>query len=286
MQTITELNIYPIKSCGGIKLHEAQLTSSGLRLADGSIGDREWLLVDVNGQFLSQRMYPRMALITPKLTDSLMELSAPGMAALEIPIEQPASSAAPTMDVRVWRDTVKSWDCANVAAAWLSEFMLIPCRLVRFHQNASRIASPKKMGEITAPMLFNDSFPLLVIGQGSLNDLNRRLRNASRQELPMNRFRPNVVIDGIEPYEEDRTKSMHFGVTAIRLVHPCQRCPVPSIDQVTGLPGPDPLDILKIYRTRLNGAIVFGMHAIVERGAGSILKVGQQVDTMSADGQQ
>lgn len=283
MATLTELNLFPIKSCGGLSLSQAVLTEAGLRLSNGAAGDREWMLVDEKGQFLTQRTHPRMALIAPVLHESYVELRAPGMLPLEIALDLP--KLARTTDVRVWRDNIQAVDYKAETAAWTSEFLGIQCSLVRFHQDAIRIASPRRTGNIVAPMLFNDSFPLLVIGQSSLDDLNWRLRAAGRDELPMNRFRPNLVVDGLEPYEEDRTATLRIGDAVIRLVRPCQRCPVPAVDQNTGIPGPDPLDILRTYRANpeMNGAIVFGMHAIVTAGAGNMLHVGQQID-VSADG--
>jgi uncharacterized protein YcbX len=126
---------------------------------------------------------------------------------------------------------------------------------------------------------FADGYPLLLIGQSSLDDLNGRLRAAGRSTLPMDRFRPNLVVDGLEAFEEDYLASLSTGAAEIRPVKPCARCPIPSIDQATGIPGPDPMDILQTYRAnpRMDGAVCMGMNCIVSAGAGSLLRVGQEL---------
>ena len=273
---LTELTLYPIKSCHGIALQEATITSSGL--ASGTIQDREWMVVDAQGQFVTQRTHPKMATITPRLNANMMELRAPGLQALSIPIERPDSNA-PSLNVRVWRDSIKAHDCGDEAASWMSQVVGNGCRLVRFHPQSNRTPNTKWTGGIEAHNMFSDSYPFLVLSQASLDDLNQKLLSQGREAIPMNRFRPNIVIGNVPAYEEDHTHSIRIDDAVLQLVRPCQRCPVPSVDQATGIVGPDPLDILKTYHTSeaLRGAVTFGMHATLLQGAGQTLRVGQHI---------
>ena len=275
MPILTELTLYPIKSCAGIALQEATVTSAGL--ASASVRDREWMLVDAQGRFITQRTHPRMALIIPSLRDDAIMLNAPGLPPLSLSLA--CADNTPTTNVRVWKDTLPANDCGDESAAWLSQAIGTACRLVRFHPQAQRVASPKWTHGIEAPNLFSDSFPFLVIAQSSLNDLNERLRVHGREALPMNRFRPNVVIGDVPAYAEDSMPTLRIGEAELQLVRACQRCPIPSIDQATGEVGADPLDILKQYHTSglPNGAATFGMHAILQHGSGSVLRVGQAI---------
>jgi uncharacterized protein YcbX len=277
MPILTELNLYPIKSCAGISLREATLTTAGLM--SEHIYDREWMVVDMEGNFMTQRQHPKMALITPHIKAETLELRAPGMLRMEIPLGLPDPEDAITRDVRVWTDTVKAFDCDETTTAWFSAFLGVPCRLVRFHVDAKRFASTDWTGGIEAPTLFADGYPVLVISQASLADLNEKLVAQGRSALPMNRFRPNLVIDGIGAFEEDYAAALTTGNATLKPVKPCPRCPIPSIDQATGIIGPDPLDILQSYRAnpKVDGRITFGMNAIVLNGDGELLRVGQEV---------
>lgn len=277
MPTLTELNLYPVKSCAGISLREATLTSAGLMYEQ--IYDREWMVVDANGQFMTQRDFPKMALITPRIKADTLELRAPGMLRLEVPLGLPDPEDAKTVQVRVWEDTVQAYNCDETTATWFTNFLGTPCRLVRFHIDAKRLASSKWTGDVEAPTLFADAFPMLVISQASLADLNDKLKAQGRDPLPMNRFRPNIVVSGIEAFEEDFAECFRIGEAQLKPVKPCSRCNVPSIDQSTGTPGPDPLDIMQGYRAnpKLDGALTFGMNTILLEGEGQVLRVGQDV---------
>lgn len=278
MPTITELTLYPIKSCAGVALREAIATPAGLM--SEHIYDREWMLVDLQGEFLSQRTHPKMALITPRIKGETLEVRAPGMLRLEIPLGLPDPQEAPTMNVRVWDDTVKAYDCDETTAIWFSNAIGTPCRLVRFHPDAQRFADRQWTGDAEVPALFSDGFPMLVISTASLDDLNAKLSAEGRQHLPMNRFRPNIVIDGIEAFEEDYAESIAAAGVVLKPIKPCARCPIPSVDQATGIAGPDPLDILQTYRVnpKVDGGITFGMNAILLDGAGKTLRVGDSVE--------
>jgi hypothetical protein len=282
MPILTELNLYPVKSCAGIALREATLTSAGLM--SEHIYDREWMVVDAEGRFMTQREHPKLALIVPRIKADTLELRAPGMLRLEVPLGLPDPEDARTVSVQVWDDTVQAYDCDETTATWFSKFLGTPCRLVRFHAEAKRIANTKWTGGIEAPTLFSDGYPMLVISEASLADLNEKLKARGRDPLPMNRFRPNIVIGGVDAFEEDYAESFSAGSATLKPVKPCPRCPVPSIDQATGVAGPDPLDILRAYRAnqKLDGAITFGMNTIMLDGEGQVLRVGQEVDVKLA----
>lgn len=275
MATLTELILYPIKSCAGMPVQEAQVTVAGL-CAHG-VHDREWMLVTEDGQFLTQREHPRMALIHPRPEGESLVVNAPGAGPLVLDLAAP--DGAPR-EVRIWDDVVIAADCGDQAAAWFTGVLGSRCRLVRFKRDVVRPTSTKWTGGVPAETRFADGYPMLLIGAQSLADLNRRLGAAGRAPLPMNRFRPNLVVDGIDAYEEDYLASLQAGDLAIRPVKPCARCPIPAIDQATGEHGPDPLDILLTYRAnpRMDGGVCFGMNCIVVAGASGWLRVGQQLD--------
>lgn len=277
MAILSELILYPIKSCAGMSVREATLTSAGLSV--DAVYDREWMVVGEDGRFLTQREYPRMALIAPRLKSDTLELRAPGMLRLEIPLGLPDPEHEQTRQVVLWDDTLLAYDCDETTAAWFSKAVGVACRLVRFHPSVTRVASTKWTGGVQAPTLFSDGYPVLVIGSASLADLNEKLVAAGRAALPMNRFRPNLVIDGIDAFEEDYADLFMLGEAHLKPVKPCPRCPIPSVDQGTGVPGPDPLDILRSYRAKpaLDDAICFGMNSIVTQGDGQRVYVGQAV---------
>ncbi len=282
MPTITELTLYPIKSCAGIALRAATVTATGL--SHDLIYDREWMVVDGNGHFLTQREYPKMALIQPAIHSNTLVLRAPGMLPLELSLDLPDPQHAKTLQVQVWDHNLAAYDCDELTATWFSNAVGTPCRLVRFHPDVTRLASKKWTGERDVPTLFADGYPMLLISTASLADLNRRLQGNGRDAIPMNRFRPNIVVDGIEAYEEDYAESFDIGGIRLKPVKPCPRCPMPSVDQATGTIGPDPMDILQTYRANplVDGGITFGMNLIVLAGEEQVLRVGDEVEVSLA----
>ncbi|MBP0599446.1 MOSC N-terminal beta barrel domain-containing protein [Herbaspirillum sp. LeCh32-8] len=275
MATLSAITIYPIKSCGGIALNQAGIGPLGLAL------DRHWMLVDEQGQFLTQRSHAAMACITPRFDAGELCLTAPGMAELRLPLE---GADGEQLAVTVWKDTVIALDQGARARAWFSAYLGVNARLVRFKPDVERVCSARWTGEHRATTQFSDGYPLLVIGQASLQDLNARLAAKGAPALPMERFRPNLVIDGLDAYEEDFVDTIRLGegedAVELKLVKPCARCPVPGIDQRTGLRDaqwPDePMDTLAAYRAneRVGGGLTFGQNAIVSRIGGEI-RVGQ-----------
>ncbi|MBK6361280.1 MAG: MOSC N-terminal beta barrel domain-containing protein [Comamonadaceae bacterium] len=271
--TIAALVVYPVKSCSGVPVNEAVLTEAGLDL------DRAWMVVDAQGEFVSQRELPRMALIRPQLKTYEIILRAPGMLALHLAIdavEQPVR-------VRVWDDEVPAYDMGAVAAQWFSDFLGQPLRLVRFDPAHRRLSSLKWTGGIEAPNQFSDGFPVLVTSEASLDDLNGRLQATGHRRVEMDRFRPNLVLRGVQAHDEDRLEVLRIateaGVAELKPVKPCARCPIPNIDPATAESEPAVGNTLQAYRrdSRLNGAVTFGMNAIVLKGDGQLLRVGQSV---------
>ena len=274
---VARLFIYPVKSCAGIEVHEALLTETGLEF------DRAWMLVDEQGAFLTQRAVPRMALIRPRIArdQGALLLQAPGLGELRVPLA--IDVAPPHTPVVVWKDTVPAWDMGDEAARWLTAFLGQPCRLVRFDPAQRRLSSPDWTGGRAVPNQFSDGFPLLLTSTASLQELNTRLQAAGQPAVGMERFRPNVVIDGVQAHDEDRLELLRIDVGAAQVqlqpVKPCARCPIPNIDPATAESRPAVGDMLRSYRQdrRLGGAVTFGMNAIVCQGVGQVLRVGQAV---------
>jgi uncharacterized protein YcbX len=279
--SIEQLWVYPVKSCAGVALTEAELTDTGL------LYDRAWMVVDSSGEFVSQRELPRMALIQPSFKLGQLMLRAPGMLSLHLALD----AAEAPMKVRVWDDTVMAYDMGDVAAQWFSDFLgsdapadLKRLRLARFDPEVKRACDARWTGGRAANTQFADGFGLLVTSTASLAELNERLAKAGEAPVTMQRFRPNIVLGGIEAHDEDRLGAMTISTGAdaaavIEPVKPCARCPIPNIDPVTAVSTPAVSDALQSYRQdlRLKGAITFGMNAIVLQGDGQVLRVGQRV---------
>ncbi|HYD77895.1 MAG TPA: MOSC N-terminal beta barrel domain-containing protein [Ramlibacter sp.] len=269
---IARLFVYPVKSCAGIELTEAVLTATGLDL------DRAWMVVDEEGTFVSQRELPRMALVRTQLKGSEVVLRAPGMLSLHLAVDEVEGPAR----VRVWDDELDAYDMGAVASQWFSDFLGRRLRLVRFDPEQRRLSSLKWTGGVEAPNQFADAFPLLVASEASLAGLNERLARAGHAPVGMERFRPNIVLAGVEAHDEDRVDVLRIEAdrpVAIRPVKPCARCPIPNIDPQSGEPSPEVLDTLQGYRSdpRVGGAVTFAMNAIVLEGEDAVLRVGQAV---------
>jgi uncharacterized protein YcbX len=282
MPILTELNLYPIKSCAGISLRRATLSSYGL-MSD-NVYDRQWMVVDQAGKFLSQREIPKMACVTPRLDGNMLQVNAPGLSTLVIPLDLPDPEFAPTMPVSVWEDQLIAYDCGQQAAEWFSQALGVPCRLVRSHPHSKRIINNHWTGERDIPTHFADAYPMLVISEASLADLNQKLLARDRPMLPMNRFRPNLVIAGVDAFEEDYAETIKIADAIVQAVKPCSRCTIPSVDQATGISGLDPLDILQSYRAnpKLDGGITFGMNVVLLEGEGHVIEIGQEVEIVLA----
>ena len=269
---IARLFVYPVKSCAGVEVQESVLTETGLDL------DRAWMVVDAQGQFVSQRELPCMALVKVQLKTLEVVLRAPGMLALHLDI---GSVEAPAR-VRVWDDEVSAYDMGDVAAQWFTDFLGQPLRLVRFDPDEKRASSRKWTGEVEALNQFSDGYPILVVSEGSMAGLNQRLLQAGQAVVGVERFRPNVVLAGLEPNDEDRLDVLRIGedgAVQLRAVKPCARCPIPDIDPATAQSSTHVSDAMRAYRSNpvLGGAITFGMNLITLAGFDQTLRVGQPV---------
>jgi uncharacterized protein YcbX len=265
---IASLHVYPVKGCRGVAPSSVTVATTGLAI-DG-IGDREWMVTDRAGRFLTQRELPRLALIETAVSDGALTLSVPDVPPLAL------DRADGTLrDVVVWRSAVRGIDMGHKAADWLSAWLAADVRLVRFDRSDERACNPEFAGESGAHTFFADGYPILVIGDASLADLNSRLAARGQPALPMNRFRPNVVLQGLPPYAEDHLDTIVVGDVALRCVKPCVRCQVTTTDQYSAQVGLEPLRTLGEYRLseRMEG-VTFGMNAIVVAGAESSLAVG------------
>lgn len=270
--SIAGLFVHPVKSCGRVAVDRARLIDTGLEW------DREWMLVDANGEFVTQRELPRMALVQPRLRGNDMVLRAPGMLALHVALD---AVEAPRR-VRVWDDTVQAYDMGDLAAQWFGDYLGRPLRLARFDPEGQRRCDPKWTGGTDALAAFADGFPLLVVSSTAIDDLNRRLSAQGRPAVDSARFRPNIVLDGLDAHGEDFVDRLSFdtadGPVELRLVKPCSRCSIPDVDPAQGVADGAIGPTISGYRAdaRLGGQITFGMNAIVERGLDCELAVGLQ----------
>jgi uncharacterized protein YcbX len=270
---ISRLLLYPVKGCRGISLHAAQLAPTGL--AVGGIGDREWVIVDDDNEFLSQRELPKMALVETRLLAGALRLSAPGMPSLDVALE----SGGDVARIQVWNDGLDAVSQGVFADSWFSDFLGRRARLMRFDPRARRVSQRKYTGVMEAPYKFADAFALLVTSEASLGHLNARLKIKGLAPVDLDRFRPNVVIDGVDAFEEDYAREVLIGDAVIELVKPCVRCTVPSVDPASGEQGTEPGDTLAAYRNDARaGGVTFGVNGIVARGAGREVQVGDEVE--------
>jgi uncharacterized protein YcbX len=272
--SIAQLWAYPVKSCAGISLLATPLTETGLEW------DRAWMVVDAKGQAITQRELPAMALIQTRLRLSDIQLKAPGMLGLHLSmneVEEP-------MAVQVWGDAVPAYDMGVLASQWLGDFLgqtprgkamlqqRGPFHLVRFDPDHRRESDPAWTGQTQALNQFSDGFPLLVVSEASLAELNRRLTEAGQATVGMERFRPNLVLSGLAAHEEDEIRSLTIDVggrcVTLQLVKPCGRCSIPDVNPQTGEPDDGVNRVLASYRrdAGLKGAVTFGMNAIVTQG--------------------
>lgn len=269
--SIASLHVYPIKSCGGVTLDETMVIETGFEF------DRAWMVVDADGMFVTQRELPRMVLIQPTLKSTEMVLRAPGMLALHIALDR---VEAP-MRATVWKDNVAAYDMGDLCAQWFTDFLGRPLRLVRFDPEQKRLSDHRWTGTLDAENAFADGFPILVASIAGMQEFNRRLQARGDAAVTMARFRPNLVLDGLDPHGEDALDEIVFasseGPIRLRLVKPCPRCPMPDVDPLTGETGHAVGDTLASYRAdaRLDGALTFGMNAVIVEGIERLLRTGQ-----------
>ncbi|MFT7048284.1 MAG: hypothetical protein ACJAZE_000670 [Halioglobus sp.] len=247
--TLTGINIYPVKSCSGISLNSVQLDCFGPR------GDRRWALLDDKGVAITQRDEAQLALIKTQLLPDTLILRL-REECIEVPFP---GKGAQKCQLRVWADEVSAVDAGQEAATWLSQNLGRKCRLAYIPDDSIRLVDGHyaSAGETVG---FADAFPILLISQASLDDLNSRLETA----VPMNRFRPNLVVSGCEPFAEDRWKRIRVGEVEFDLIKPCDRCVMPSIDQNTAERDTKINRVLASYRRR-DGKIYFGQNLLYQK---------------------
>lgn len=259
---LSELNIYPIKSLGGISLQEAEIEEKGLKY------DRRWMLIDEEGTFITQRKYFDLALLQVSIAHDQLTITHKKNPDQQISFLLEENTGK-KITVSIWDDRVTGVEVSTAVNDWFSDFMKMNVRLVQMPVKERRLVDPRyaKNNEVVS---FADGYPCLLISQASLDGLNEKLA----EPLPMNRFRPNLVFTGGTPHIEDTFGSFYLGETLFSAVKPCARCVLTTIDQQTGNKGPEPLKALAGYRL-INKKILFGQN-LVHKGSGTI-RIGDQL---------
>lgn len=246
---LSAIHLYPVKGIRGVAVARAETTPSGL------LGDRRWVIVDDSGKFISQRSHPGLALVTGSFDGRTLTLTAPDVDSISIPVPDGNTRLTAT----VWRDKVQSAAAGPEADRWLSGLLEHPVHLGFMDEACVRPISSAK-GRPGETVSFADGYPLLLISRASLEDLNSHLP----VPVPMDRFRPNLVVDGCRPFAEDRWRRLRIGQATFRFAGLCARCSVTTVDQQTGLrTSEEPLKTLITYRNREEG-VVFGVNLIPE----------------------
>ncbi|MEO9483044.1 MAG: MOSC N-terminal beta barrel domain-containing protein [Ekhidna sp.] len=257
---VSALYIYPIKSLQGISLQEAEVLERGFK------HDRRWMLVNQENVLITQRTHPQFSQVGITLTDTGILAKYGNLSDLEIPL---ILTDQAVIDVMVWNDQVQALEAPERISEWFSAIAMEPCKLVFMPEDSSRPVNPLRAvnGENVS---FADGYPYLILGQSSLDDLNSRMD----VDLPMNRFRPNIVVEGGEAYEEDRWTDVQIGGVKFHVTHPCKRCVFTTIDQETGSKGVEPMKTLATYR-RVGKEVIFGVNTLaLSKGR---IKVGDEI---------
>ncbi|CAA0825365.1 Molybdenum cofactor sulfurase family protein [Striga hermonthica] len=291
--TVKSIFVYPIKSCRGISLPQAPISPTGFRW------DRQWLVVNSKGRAVTQRVESKLALVQVQLPDeafrpdwepnkrSFLVISAPGMDVLSVPLAKPAEKID---GVSVWEWSGSAVDEGPVAAQWFSNFLGKPSRLVRFN-DASEVRNVDPAYAHGYRVMFSDGYPFLLLSQGSLNALNSLLQDP----IPVNRFRPNIVVDGCEPFSEDLWTEVQINGSTFNGVKLCGRCKVPTINQETAVGGSEPTQTLTSFRSdrvlrpdkkKPQGKVYFGQNIVckdsLSEGKGKSIKVGDPLFVVNA----
>ena len=254
---VSELYRYPVKSAAGRRLEEAEVAARGFR------ADRRWMVVDPDGNFLTQREHTRMALLQPRvygehLTVCFCEPAEQTDAGEALKLQHPPVGNE-TMEVEVWGDRLEARRARRAADRWLREHLGVDCRLVYMPDSTLRPLDTRVGGEEDGDIVsFVDGYPFLLIGRASLEELNRRLD----EPVPMDRFRPNIVVEGTEPFAEDDWQRLQIGGVEFRVAEPCTRCVITTVDQSTGEKGTEPLATLAEFRRTDAGKVAFGQYLV------------------------
>ncbi len=252
---LSGIHVYPVKSLGGISLSHADVEVRGLR------HDRRWLLVDEDDHFLTQRAFPQMALCAVSIGADMLRIAAPGCPSLCVPYD---TQNRGRRAVRVWQSAGEAVAVSEEADQWFSDFLGIACHLLYMPDDSRRLVSPDHAAHEGDLVSFADGYPLMLLSEASLADLNSRLE----QPVPMNRFRPNLVVTGTEPFAEDSWKLIRVGSAVFHVAKPCARCVMTTINQETAERGTEPMTTLAKFRL-FDQKILFGQNLIPE-GTGTI----------------
>ena len=264
MPTITDLFVYPIKSCAGVRMKEVSIVPTGFAF------DRNWMVVDADGNFVTQREHPTLALVKPALNGGIT-LTAPDME----PLHVAANGSGEPVTITLFGETCAAMSTTVEADAWFSKYLGGKFRLVKCDPATLRKGGVQYPQRDDAPTSFVDNYGVLVISQASHAALNQKLAEA----VPMNRFRPNIVVAGIDEHEEDYFTKARSGDVALRFINPCYRCSLTSIDQQSATPGLDVLPTLSTYRyDEAVKGVKFGAYAAISEGVGSQLRVDSDLD--------
>jgi uncharacterized protein YcbX len=264
--TVSALNVYPVKGLKGIALEEARCTERGIE------HDRRWMVVDREGEFLTQREHPKMATVWTEIADGALRLSAPDVGEVDVPLEPEGGRK---LRVQVWSSRCDAVAVSREADQWLTHYLGFQCTLVYMPDDSKRYSNPTFGGE-DKRLGFADGYAYLLIGEASLADLNAKLIAKDHSPVPMNRFRPNIVVSGAGAFAEDQWHDLKMGDALLRTAKPCGRCQVTTTDQTTGeVRGPEPLATLATYREGPFG-LQFGMNLVTLREG--TIRVGDAVE--------
>jgi len=258
---LTQINIYPIKSLGGISLQSSLVEERGLQY------DRRWMLVDEQNMFFTQRLHPKMALLRVEINNDLLTIKHKQNKFSPLTIH-PMPYDVEEVNVQIWEDNVTALKYNNDVNDWFSEAIGIKCCLVYMPDSTKRKVDPKYANNKMVG--FADGYPFLIIGEESLNDLNKRLE----EPLPMIRFRTNFVFSGGKPFDEDNWKTIKIGNMVFHSTKSCPRCVITTINQDTGTKGKEPLKTLATFRQKDN-KVMFGMNLVAERTG--MVSVGDEI---------
>ena len=277
---VSEINIYPVKSLGRTSVDESVVEKRGFQ------NDRRFMLTDKNGEFFTQREFPKMATLAIKLNANSLEIFDSENKKIEVPFKFEKSKM---QTVRVWKSVCDAFVLPENVNKWLSDVLETKCQMVYMPDETEREINPmfRQNNEIVS---FADGYPFLLIGENSLNDLNEKLET----ELPMNRFRPNLVVSDSEAFAEDHWKKIQIGETVFRSTKPCARCVITTIEQSVGeFDGKEPLKTLAEYRKAKDvfpnnyesldlteNSVLFGQNFVAENFGGKI-KVGDEIKILA-----
>jgi hypothetical protein len=261
--TLTQIWTYPIKSCAAVAHETATMTPAGLQ------HDRQWLIIDADGRFQTQRQFPHLVWIEPQVQQDTLVISAPDMPTIELPF---ATDTSAKRTVTIWGDRVRALDMGDAAAQWLDDYLGVPTRqfrLVEFDANSQRLSDTFWCGNQSATVQFADGFAVNILSQASLDHFNDRLIAFGAEPVDVRRFRPNLVVSGLDVHEEDQVHTLTFNADGrsllLEMVKPCPRCQIPAINPFTANAEPEISTVLASYRQQasMDHAVCFAMNAVV-----------------------